>query len=277
MSIINAIFLGIIQGLTEFFPVSSSGHLALLSSVFNFSDTIGEHLMFNALVHIGSLTALLIVFWNDIVKMSRELGAQFNVGPLAGKPQQYYVYLRQFVMLLTATIPLFLILLFRSKLNVLSQSSVFVSIMLVLNGCILFVADKMTKGNKNERNITYFDSLIIGLCQCTAAIPGISRVGVAAAAGIANGVSPQYSLKFAFLISIPAMLFSNLLNIIDAFKAGFEFAAVPAYLIGTVCAILAGMLSLVIMKRVFEKGKFGYFSYYCWLIGALGMILTVIF
>ena len=192
MSIINAIFLGIIQGFTEFFPLSSTGHLALLGSLFNISDTVGEHLMFNAMLHIGTLAALIIVFWHDIVKMAHELGAQFNVGPLAGQKQPYYIYLRQLIMLFTATVPLFIILLFRSRLGVLSNSSVFVSVMLILNGCILYVSDKMKKGGKNERNITYFDSLIIGFCQCTGVIPGISRIGVTTAAGIANGVSPDY-------------------------------------------------------------------------------------
>lgn len=277
MSIINAVFLGIIQGLSEFFPVSSSGHLALLGSLFNISDTVGEHLMFNAMLHMGTLVALIVVFWRDFVKMTQELGAQFNVGPLAGKNQPYYIYLRQLVMLLTATVPLFVILLFRSRLSVLSNSSVFVSVMLILNGCILYVSDKMLKGTKNERNITYADSLIIGICQCTGAIPGISRLGVSAAAGIANGVSPAYSLKFAFLLSAPAMLGSNFLNIIDAFKAGFMFSDVPAYLVGTAAAILTGIVSLSLMKRIFANGKFGYFSYYCWLIGALSIVLTVIF
>lgn len=277
MSILNAVFLGVIQGLTEFFPVSSSGHLALFGSLFNISDTVGEHLMFNALLHIGTLIALVIVFWNDFVKMTHELGAQLNVGPLAGKQQRYYIYLRQLIMLVTGTLPLFVILLFRSRLSVLSNSSVFVSVMLILNGCMLYVSDKMIKGTKNERNITYADSLIIGICQCVGAIPGISRIGVATAAGVANGVSPAYALKFAFLLSLPAMLGSNFLNIIDAFKAGFMFSDVPAYLVGTAASILTGILSLSIMKRIFANGKFGYFSYYCWLIGALSIVLTVIF
>lgn len=277
VTIINAVFLGLVQGITEFFPVSSSGHLAVLGSLFNMTETGGGHLFLNAMLHLGTLIALIVVLRKEIVTTVYEIGALLNVGPLAGKQQSALFNARQFIMLCAATVPLFLVITFHSKVDVLYSNSVFIGAEFILSGTVLYVADKMAKGKKTEKNITVLDAVIIGICQCAAVIPGISRVGAAASAGIANGLDPEYALKFAFRLSLPTLLGSVILGFAEAFKAPVVTGEIPLYLVGMLCAAIAGIVAINVMMRIFKNGKFGNFAYYCWLVGALTIILTMIF
>ena len=152
-----------------------------------------------------------------------------------------------------------------------------IGIALVLTGCMLYVSDKMKRGTKTETNMTISDALIIGLCQCVATIPGLSRSGTTITAGIATGLDRKFAVKFSFLLSIPAVLGANIISLVDAFKEGVDIANVPAYLIGMVVAMVAGIASISLLRRIAEKGRFGGLAYYCWVMGVLSMILTMIF
>ena len=135
---------------------------------------------------------------------------------------------------------------------------------------MLYVSDKMIPGKKTERSMTISDALIIGLCQCVATIPGLSRSGTTITAGIATGLRRDYAVKFSFLMSIPAVLGANILSIADA-------ASVPAYLIGMVVALISGIISIHFLRYISAKGKFGGFAYYCWVVGVLAIIMSIIF
>ena len=180
-------------------------------------------------------------------------------------------------MIVMATLPLFLILPIKDMLETLYYHNIFIGIALVLTGCMLYVSDKMTPDKKTERNMTVLDALIIGLCQCVAVVPGLSRSGTTITAGIATGLRRDFAVKFSFLMSLPAVLGANILSIVDAVQEGIEWSNVPAYLVGMAVALVAGIASVNLLRYISSKGKFGGFAYYCWVIGVLSIILTMIF
>lgn len=277
MSIWNAIILGLVQGITEFLPISSSGHLSILNNLFDLTSTDEGHMLFDVLLHLGTLASICVVYWQDIVQMFNEVLGFVNVGPLAGQRQRHYPGARMFIMIVMATLPLVLILPVHKMIETLYYHNIFIGIALVLTGCMLYVSDKMKRGTKTETNMTISDALIIGLCQCVATIPGLSRSGTTITAGIATGLDRKFAVKFSFLLSIPAVLGANIISLVDAFKEGVDIANVPSYLIGMVVAMVAGIASISLLRRIAEKGRFGGFAYYCWVMGVLSMILTMIF
>lgn len=279
MSIGEAIILGLVQGVAEFLPISSSGHLAILQNLFNMSDIEGGHMFFDVLMHFGTLIAICFMYWNDIKAMvveMLELLSGRKSFTAEGKPKQYPAA-RLFLLIVTATLPLVLILPINDYIGELSQSTVFVGIALILTGFMLLVLDKMTPGSKTEKNMRFKDALIIGLCQCVATLPGLSRSGTTITAGIATGQNRSYAVKFSLLMSIPAVLGATLLELIKAFKAGIDASLIPAYLFGMIAAMVSGVLAIGILKMIAKSKKFGGFAYYCWIVGALTIILSMIF
>ena len=279
MSIGEAIILGLVQGVAEFLPISSSGHLAILQNLFNMSDIEGGHMFFDVLMHFGTLIAICFMYWNDIKAMvveMLELLSGRKSFTAEGKPKQYPAA-RLFLLIVTATLPLVLILPINDYIGELSQSTVFVGIALILTGFILLVSDKMTPGGKTEKNMRFKDALIIGLCQCVATLPGLSRSGTTITAGIATGQNRSYAVKFSLLMSIPAVLGATLLELIKALKTGIDASLIPAYLFGMIAAMVSGVLAIGILKMIAKSKKFGGFAYYCWIVGALTIILSMIF
>ena len=277
MSMWNAVILGLVQGLTEFLPVSSSGHLSILNNLFSMTMTDDGHLFFDVLLHLGTLASICIVYWKDIRQMFFEVIGFVNLGPLAGQRQERYPAARMFFMIVMATIPMFLILPVKDMIETLYYNNIFIGVALVLTGCMLYVSDKMKEGRKSEGGITVLDAIIIGLCQCVAVVPGLSRSGTTITAGIATGLRRDFAVKFAFLMSLPAVLGANILSLVDAAKEGINWACVPAYLVGMIVAMASGIAAISLLKNIAQKGKFGGFAYYCWVMGVLSIILTMIF
>lgn len=277
MTILNAIILGLIQGIAEFLPISSSGHLSILNNLFAMNTTEDGHLFFDVLLHLGTLFSICVVYWQDIVGMFYEVLGFANLGPLAGQRRAHYPAARLFLMIVIGTLPLFLILPIYDMLEGLYYKSVFIGVMLVLTGCIIYISDKMQQGRKTEKNMSMLDALIIGLCQAVATIPGLSRSGTTITAGQATGLRREFAVRFSFLLSIPAVLGANILSIAKAIREGIDWQYLPAYLVGTVVAILSGIASISLLRHIANKGKFGGFAYYCWVVGVLSIILTVIF
>lgn len=278
MSILEAIILGLVQGIAEFLPISSSGHLAILQNLFNMSDIEGGHMLFDVLLHFGTLVAICFMYWPDIKSMftqTLDLFTGRNPAP-AGQRRQYPAA-RMFMLIIAATLPLVLILPVHKYIGLLSNSTIFVGGALILTGCMLFVSDKMAKGTKTEKNMLFKDALIIGLCQCVATLPGLSRSGTTITAGIATGHDRSYAVKFSLLMSIPAVLGATLLELADAIKAGVDASLIPAYLFGMIAAMVSGVLAIGLLRIIAKKTRFGGFAYYCWVVGVLTIILSLIF
>ena len=277
MSVGNAILLGLVQGVTEFLPVSSSGHLSILNNLFGLTSTEDGHLLFDVLLHLGTLIAVLVVYWQDLKAMAQETLGLMNLGPQAGQQRGRRPGARLFFMIVIATLPLLLILPIKDLLEGLYDRNIFIGVALILSGCILYVSDRMLPGTKTVGGMTMLDALIIGLCQCVAVIPGISRAGTMITAGVATGLRRDFAVKFSFLRSIPAVLGACIVSLGEALRAGIDWSNFPVYLIGMAVAMVSGIMAIELLRFIARRSKFGGFAYYCWVIGALSIILTMIF
>ena len=277
MDIWSAIFLGIVQGLAEFLPISSSGHLSVLQNLFHMNSLEEGHLFFDVLLHLGTLVSIFICYWSDIKAIVREVfivlrGGRTVTGERISGPLPAA---RLFLMLVIATIPLVLIVPINGLVEELYYQSWFIGVAFMLTGCLLFVSDKMTPGHKTEKNMRIRDALIIGCCQCVATIPGLSRSGTTITAGIATGLDRGFAMRFSFLLSIPAVLGANVLSIVDAIREGFDASLLPIYLVGMLAAVISGIGAILLMKLISRKSKFGFFTYYCWAAGIITLVLSL--
>ena len=274
MSVLTSILLGLIQGVAEFLPISSSGHLAIAQNLLNLRTEVPE--FFDVLLHMGTLAAVFVAYWSDIKEMVVEF--IHGVGDLAHKstPTPVPPARRLILLLILGTLPLFAVLPIHKKVRVLNSNMVFVAVALIVTGCLLFACDIVRKGRKNECTATWLDVLIVGAGQVIATLPGISRSAMTICAGCFTGFERKFAVRFSFLLSIPAVLGANFLSALDAVQAGIVWREVPVYLVGVAVAAVSGYLCIRLLKLVAEKGKFGAFAYYCWAVGILALVLNTI-
>ena len=275
MSILSAIFLGLVQGVTEFLPVSSSSHLAVLQNIFHLQTAEQGHLFFDVLLHLGTVISILAVYWKDVAYIATDSVDLVRAMRGASEGDREHPGGRMLLMLIIGTLPLFLILPFHDRLEQLYYKTGFIAVAFLLTGCILFISDKIQPGRKTARTMTVVDALLIGVCQAIATIPGISRSGSTISAGIATGLNRSFAMKYSLLMSVPAVLGANLLSLIKALKDGVDWSLLPAYLIGMAVAMVTGYFSILLLQRLLNKGKFGKFAYYLWGLGVVTLIASL--
>lgn len=274
MSIFSSFLLGLIQGIAEFLPISSSGHLAIAQNLLNLQTEIPE--FFDVMLHLGTLLAVFVAYWKDIKDMVVEFF--HGIGDLAhhSTPTPVPPARRLILLIILGTLPLFVILPFKDKVQGLANNMVFIGAALIVTGFLLFACDMIKKGRKDERKATWLDVLVVGAGQAIATMPGISRSGMTISAGCFMGFERKFAVRFSFLLSIPAVLGANILSLKDAFEAGVAWEEVPVYLVGVVTAAVVGYLCIRLLKMIADKGKFGAFAYYCWAVGLLTLVLNII-
>lgn len=277
MTVLEAIIIGLVHGFTEIFPVSASGHISLIENLFGIPITSGGHLLFDILMHLGTLVSVCVIYWQDLTEMVYELLGVMNLGPYAGMKKEHNFAARELIMILFAILPMIFIIPVRKYLMELYQHTALVGVMIILSGFVIFTAERMTPGKRGGKSISILDSVIIGICQTVSSIPGISRTGVTLTAGYASGLSRSYALRFALLLYIPTTLGYCLFDLIELFGTTVDPHCIPAYLVGTAVSILAGIAAIISIRKLLEKEKLGVFSYYSWVVGALAIILTIIF
>lgn len=276
MSLLSAILLGLVQGVTEFLPISSSGHLAIAEELLSFTGASNVPGFFDVLLHLGTLVAVFIAYWADIKEMVLEFFCGVRDIKNHSTPSPLPPARRLILLIIVATVPLFVIVPFKDTIEGLSSSLYFVSFALIATGCMLFFSDRVKKGRKTEKTATMKDALIVGLGQAIATCPGISRSGTTITVGCFVGYERSFAVRFSFLMSIPAILGANILSLKDAFEAGIIWGDVPVYLVGVAVAALSGYACIRLLKMIAAKGKFGAFAYYCWIVGALTLIMTFV-
>ena len=281
MNYLMSILMGFIQGVAEFLPISSSGHLTLFQAFFGMENMEETHMFFTVLFHFGTLISVCIVYWRDIIDMIREFF--LGIRALAvrdesvGKPPAA----RRMVMLIVAaTLPLFVMVFFKNALEQVFSNPILVSCMLLLTGFILFFSDRLARGHKTAKNATVTDALLVGCAQAVAIIPGISRSGATISAGMLRGFDRNFAVRFSFLMSLPAVVGATLLELKDAATAP-DFAEqvvplLPVYLVGVVVSAVVGYFAIRLVKSLADKGKFGSFAYYCWAVGAVSLIAGIL-
>ena len=274
MSLLMSIFLGIVQGVAEFLPISSSGHLAIFQNFFKMENIEESHMFFDVLLHLGTLVSVFIVYRQDIVDMFRAVVDMFRKDLHKSENPPPEEKGRLAIMIIVATLPLVLILPVKGYIEQLSGNSTFIGISLLITGCILFISDKLAHGRKTEKSMTIVDALIVGVTQAIATVPGLSRSGLTITAGMCSGFTRQFAVRFSFLMSIPAILGANLISLVSALQGGVDWSYMPVYLVGVVVAAVVGYFAIRLVKILVTSDKFGKFSYYCWAVGILTIILS---
>ena len=276
MSYLTAVLLGLVQGVTEFLPVSSSGHLAIAEQLLNLQGASNVPEFFDVLLHLGTLVAVFIAYWDDIRDMIVEFFA--GIGDLAhhSTPNPVPPARRLILLIIVGTLPLFVMVPFRRFFSSLGDNMYFIGGALIVTGILLFVSDRVHHGRKTEKTATLLDALLVGLGQAVALCPGISRSGMTITTGCFAGFERRFAVRFAFLLSIPAVIGANILSLKDAIEAGIDWASVPAYLVGVAVAAVSGYACIRLLRYIAEKGRFGAFAYYCWAVGALTLVLTIL-
>ncbi|MBM6887665.1 undecaprenyl-diphosphate phosphatase [Pseudoflavonifractor phocaeensis] len=272
-----SILMGIIQGVAEFLPISSSGHLALFQTFFGMENVEEKYMFFTVQLHFGTLISVCVVYWRDIADMIREFF--LGIAALAGRKDTGVTpppARRMVMLIIIATLPLFVMVLLQDAINQLFSNSIMVSCALIVTGFILFFSDRLAKGHKTARNATVADALIVGCGQALAVIPGLSRSGTTISVGMLRGFDRAFAVRFSFLLSLPAILGANVLEIKDAVEAGFPMEELPMYLVGVAVAAVVGYFAIRLVKSLADKGKFGKFAYYCWAVGLGSLIAGVI-
>ena len=276
MTYFSSFLLGLIQGLAEFLPISSSGHLAIAQNLLHIEGAGSVPEFFDVLLHLGTLIAVFAAYWKDICEMVVEFFR--GIGDLAHRstPSPVPPARRLILLIIVGTLPLFAVLPIRKAVQGLGDNMVFVGAALIVTGFLLFLCDRVRKGHKTERSATWLDALLVGVGQAVATLPGVSRSGMTITAGCFVGYERRFAVRFSFLLSIPAVLGANILSIGDAVKAGVNGAEVPMYLVGVVTAAVVGYLCIRLLKYVADKGRFGAFAYYCWAVGILTLVLQAV-
>ncbi|HAP32094.1 MAG TPA: undecaprenyl-diphosphatase [Firmicutes bacterium] len=260
MSLIEAFFLGLIQGFTEFLPVSSSGHLVLLQY---FIGVKMPGITFEVITHAGTLLSIVWVFWQDIYSLIK--------GITNSARQQ-----KLFLLLLAASLPAgFMGVFFISFFKGIFEKPQVVGLMLLCTGFIVFFIARLERvqGNRTLGEMKGKDAFIIGLFQAFAIIPGISRSGSTIFGALLQGLNRETAVRFSFLLALPAIAGATVLELFNWLKIGSWPENYLVYIIGAIVSFISGILAIRIFIRLLAGGKFYYFAYYCWLVG----IFTILY
>lgn len=276
MTYLMSAVLGFLQGVAEFLPISSSGHLSLFQHFFGMEEPDS---LFNILLHFATLIAVCVYYFQDVMEMIveffRGVATLFSRTLSRGNPPEGR---RLVLLVIVGTLPLFAVLPVESKIEMLGGSPVFVSCALLVTGCVLFLSDRYGGGRKTAKNATIKDALLVGLAQGVATIPGLSRSGCTISAGMAMGFQRKFAVRYSFLLSLPAVFGATLLKVIKTIKAAEPLAEgiLPKYLLGMAVAGVVGYFSIRLVDLLASKGKFGAFAWYCWGAGLLFLVLSLV-
>ncbi|MBM4161861.1 MAG: undecaprenyl-diphosphate phosphatase [Ignavibacteria bacterium] len=267
MSTLQAILLGLIQGLTEFLPISSSGHLALGQHLFRVNDP--SVLSFDVYVHFGTLISVCVIFWRDILEIIRSTWAALVSWRLR-EAYRTADHVRLGVAILIGSIPAAVVgLMFRSAIEQAFADPKQVAVNLVLTGLILFLTRLARPGEANKLGIAA--GFVVGIAQAVAILPGISRSGTTMSTALFLKFPPVLAARFSFLLSIPVIAGAALLESKNVVTHGMETGFAPV-VFGTISAAVTGYIAIKLLLRVMEKGKFSWFAFYCLALGVAGIL-----
>lgn len=260
MNFFDAILLGILQGASEFLPVSSSGHLVLAQHLLG--DFKQPGVLFDVLLHVGSMVAVVIYFWRDLSGLVSSLWRRDETAI----QQRYMVWL-----LFAGSIPTAIIgLLFKDFFVGLFERPIIVCIMLLVTGSLLWLAEWLRSRERSRKEMTFMDAIVVGAVQGCAIIPGISRSGSTIATLLLRGVDGETAARFSFLLALPAVFGAALLSVkdLDSVAVG----AVFPYIAGTIAALVTGVLCIHLLMGIIRRQRLHWFAFYCWFVGGLGLV-----
>ncbi|MBQ8743145.1 MAG: undecaprenyl-diphosphate phosphatase [Clostridia bacterium] len=269
MTIFEAVFYGIIQGIAEFLPISSSGHLAIAQNLSGFGSGM-DIVAFNVLLHVGTLLAVVIVYFKDVIELIKAFFTLLKkVFKGNFKMSSYSTHERLIIFLVIATLPIVLTALVDDKIDALSSYLSIVGALLIFNGLVLMISDKISRGNRTLDEMKPKHALLIGVCQMFAVLPGISRSGSTITGGLFSGLDRTQAVRFSFLLSLPAILGASVLKLPDFFADVPDGKTLGIYIVGMIASTIVGICAIKILGYISKKSNFRIFSYYCFAVGAL--------
>lgn len=290
MSVLKAIGMGVLQGLTEFLPVSSSGHLAIFKCIFKMDTETG--VLFDVLLHVATLIAICIVYYRDLVRLILEFCGMIKDifenlitffkgrGSLDEKPYRQVISnpFRRFVlMIIISTIPTGILgYLLKDVVEFAGSNLLIPGICLICTGIIIMFSDFLQIGAKKMKDANYGDAFGVGVAQGIATLPGLSRSGTTIAACLLCGFDRKFAAKYSFIMSIPAILGALVLELSDIKNETITSGDVGCYLIGMLVAAVVGLFALKFAMSIVVNKKFKYFAYYCLTVGAICLIAFIV-
>ena len=262
MTTLQALILGIVQGIAEFLPISSSGHLIVLQRVFGIEE---PHVTFDIFLHVGSLVAIVFVFWKDILEILKN-----PFSKMTG-------------LLIVGSIPAVVVGVIMYTGGILEnsfRSGLWLACAFTVTGFFLLLADKIIDTPRAEREMTYMDAIVIGLFQALALPPGISRSGTTIMGGLSRGLNRKTAAKFSFMLAIIAIAGAGLLDLVASLRgSGYEerladatYIGVVPMIVGFVASVVVGYFSIRLLLELINKCKLKYFSFYVWGLAALILV-----
>jgi undecaprenyl-diphosphatase len=264
-SLVFAVLLGLLQGLTEFLPVSSSGHLVLAQSLIPGFSQPG--VLFDVALHVGTLVAVCIYFWKDLWAMALSL--------FSAESKEATVNRRLLWLLVVGSVPTAVIgLLFRKQFEAMFTDAQGAGLWLIITGVLLFITDRVSGQGRELPAMGLFDALVIGIAQGLAIIPALSRSGATIAAGVFLGLERGLLVRYSFLLSIPAVAGAFVLELVAHRHEALQGLDPLAYGAGTLAALVVGYWSIGVLLNMTRSRRLSVFAYYCWAVGGLTLFLT---
>ena len=274
MTYLTAVLLGLVQGICEFLPISSSGHLALLQHIFHID---GADMVFDVMLHVGTLLPVLWMFRRDVRYARRGILGLVGMGHDRGRNTPRSRENRRLgIFVLVASVPMLLSLLLHGAAQSVSERPAVVGLMLLLNGGILYLTGRFATREKPQKAISLLDVLLVGLAQIFAVLPGISRSGVTISVGLLRGFPRSFAVKFSFLLLIPAVLGAAIVAVYQAATMGFDVGLLPMYAVGMAAAAVSGYFAIRLLRWITSRGGIGGFAYYCWGAGIVALLLSLV-
>lgn len=265
--------MGLVQGFTEFLPISSSGHLVIFSNILNIQIDDGN--AFAVFLHLATLVSVVFVYYRDVIALIREFFL-WIADIFRGRFAIRTPYRRMLILLIVATIPAVIVGAVFSifELDAMLSNLLVVGFMLLLTAVLMFIVDRFGEGRQTAENATVFSSVLIGLAQACALMPGLSRSGSTITAARACGYKKEFAIKFSFLMSLPAILGAAVLEGASLIQEGtFSVEWLPM-VIGFVAAALSGILAIKFLINLLRKNRFYIFSIYCFIVGAICLVFS---
>lgn len=288
MSVIEAIILAIVQGVTEFLPVSSLGHLALVENLMEMER--GPEMLYETMLHLGTLVAVILTFRKDVTRIVFEFigicvdivgNIHLFIQNKRGKGNYHYArlisnsYRKLAILIFVAMVPSGL--LGYAARNIVSKtmtSPLLAGAGILITGIVLLVIDfSRAGGNKGTREVSYEHAMWMGICQGVSVFPGFSRSGLSISAALLCGLNRKFAVKFSYLISIPAIIGAFFAQITNLGAAGMTVGLGFTYVLGMIISAVVGVFTIRIMLKIVNSLKFRYFSYYCFVIGLVTLFV----
>lgn len=274
LDILSAIILGAVQGISEFLPISSSGHLVLVPALLG----IETGLAFDTILHIGTLVAIFTFFWKDIINLIKGFilsiidlteGVDIFKRELHRVPEKRFAWL-----IIVGTIPTGIMgILLKDAIETIFRGTLFVGIFLLVTAAVLYYSERHSSGQITQKDMSFKQALIVGICQGLAVFPGISRSGSTIASGLCLGLNREYAARYSFLLSIPAVIGAGLIQIKDIATLD---ASLSVLLAGFISSVIFGYLSIKLLMKMIKGWSLDIFAYYCTIIGIITIILSVV-